>query len=74
MLRESKAIKRKKLQQLEDFNWSFSGEWDGLPHAFYLVGNIDEATVKVMKLEMKSNLKKWPLIFIYWPLVELFGI
>ena len=36
-----------------------SGELDGLPEqAFYLVGNIDEATAKATNLEMESKLKK----------------
>ncbi|MBA0673202.1 hypothetical protein Goklo_029155 [Gossypium klotzschianum] len=35
------------------------GELDGIPEqAFYLVGNIDEATTKATNLEMERKLKK----------------
>lgn len=30
--------------------------------AFYLVGNINEATTKAINLETGSNLKKWPRV------------
>ena len=46
-------------ETIRGFQLILSGELDGLPEqAFYLVGNIDEATAKAMNLEMESNLKK----------------
>ncbi|KAL8256141.1 hypothetical protein R6Q59_031208 [Mikania micrantha] len=46
-------------EAIRGFQLILSGELDGLPkQAFYLVGNIDEATAKAMNLEMESNLKK----------------
>src|SRR4051812_5035558 len=46
-------------ETIRGFNLILSGEFDGLPEqAFYLVGNIDEATAKATKLEKESNLKK----------------
>ncbi|KAF3638244.1 ATP synthase subunit beta, chloroplastic [Capsicum annuum] len=44
---------------IRGFQLILFGELDGLPEqAFYLVGNIDEATAKAMSLEMESNLQK----------------
>ena len=46
-------------ETIKGFQLILSGELDGLPEqAFYLVGNIDEATAKAINLEMESNLKK----------------
>lgn len=46
-------------ETIRGFHLILSGEFDGLPEqAFYLVGNIDEATAKATKLETESNLKK----------------
>ncbi|KAD4179083.1 hypothetical protein E3N88_27674 [Mikania micrantha] len=46
-------------ETIRGFQLILSGKLDGLPEqAFYLVGNIDEATAKAMNLEMESNLKK----------------
>eukprot|EP00536_Pseudo-nitzschia_multiseries_P013160 jgi/Psemu1/298343/fgenesh1_pm.543_\ len=46
-------------ETIRGFQLILSGELDGLPEqAFYLVGNIDEATAKAINLEMESNLKK----------------
>ena len=46
-------------ETIRGFQLILSGELDGLPEqAFYLVGNIDEATAKAMNLEMESKLKK----------------
>ncbi|MFS7955053.1 ATP synthase subunit beta [Helianthus anomalus] len=46
-------------ETIRGFQLIISGELDGLPEqAFYLVGNIDEATAKAMNLEMESNSKK----------------
>ncbi|KAL1368061.1 hypothetical protein AAHE18_02G093200 [Arachis hypogaea] len=44
---------------IRGFELILSGELDGLPEqAFYLVGNIDEATAKATNLEMEGKLKK----------------
>jgi F-type H+-transporting ATPase subunit beta len=44
---------------LGDFQLILSGELDGLPeHAFYLVGNIDEASTKAITLEEENKSKK----------------
>jgi len=46
-------------ETIRGFNLILSGEFDSLPEqAFYLVGNIDEATAKATNLEMESKLKK----------------
>ncbi|KAJ8610390.1 hypothetical protein MRB53_038591 [Persea americana] len=46
-------------ETIRGFQLILSGELDGLPEqAFYLVGNIDEATAKAMNLEVESKLKK----------------
>jgi F-type H+/Na+-transporting ATPase subunit beta len=46
-------------ETIRGFQLILSGELDGLPEqAFYLVGNIDEATAKAINLEMESKLKK----------------
>ncbi|KAG6423828.1 hypothetical protein SASPL_114231 [Salvia splendens] len=46
-------------ETIKGFQLIISGELDGLPEqAFYLVGNIDEATAKAINLEMENNLKK----------------
>nr|YP_010166123.1 ATP synthase CF1 beta subunit [Rhipsalis teres]QRV60096.1 ATP synthase CF1 beta subunit [Rhipsalis teres] len=46
-------------ETIRGFQLILSGELDSLPEqAFYLVGNIDEATAKAMNLEMESKLKK----------------
>ncbi|KAK8305853.1 hypothetical protein V6Z12_D03G089600 [Gossypium hirsutum] len=46
-------------ETIRGFKLILSGELDGLPEqAFYLVGNIDEATAKATNLEMESKLKK----------------
>ncbi|KAL8253788.1 hypothetical protein R6Q59_032009 [Mikania micrantha] len=46
-------------ETIRGFQLILSGELDGLPEqAFFLVGNIDEATAKAMNLEVESNLKK----------------
>jgi F-type H+-transporting ATPase subunit beta len=46
-------------ETISGFQMILSGELDRLPEqAFYLVGNIDEATAKAMNLEAESNLKK----------------
>ncbi|GAA0144101.1 ATP synthase [Lithospermum erythrorhizon] len=46
-------------ETISGFQLILSGELDGVPEqALYLVGNIDEATMKAMNLEMESNLKK----------------
>ncbi|KAG6738238.1 hypothetical protein POTOM_057847 [Populus tomentosa] len=46
-------------ETIRGFKLILSGELDSLPeHAFYLVGNIDEATAKATNLEMENNLKK----------------
>ena len=48
-----------KQKQLIGFKLILSRELDGLPvQAFYLVGNIDEATTKATNLEMENKLKK----------------
>ncbi|KAL5577576.1 hypothetical protein UlMin_019275 [Ulmus minor] len=47
------------LETIRGFKLILLGELDGLPkQAFYLVGNIDKATVKAINLEMESKLKK----------------
>ncbi|GJZ56856.1 reverse transcriptase domain-containing protein [Tanacetum coccineum] len=44
---------------IRGFKLILFGELDGLPeHAFYLVGNIDEAMAKAINLETESNSKK----------------
>ncbi|KAM3696924.1 hypothetical protein ACJW31_06G074500 [Castanea mollissima] len=46
-------------ETIRGFKLILSGELDGLPEqAFYLVGNIDEATAKATNLEMESKLKQ----------------
>nr|YP_010724102.1 CF1 subunit beta [Libertia pulchella]WDW31229.1 CF1 subunit beta [Libertia pulchella] len=46
-------------ETIRGFQLILSGELDSLPEqAFYLVGNIDEATAKAMNLEVESKLKK----------------
>lgn len=46
-------------ETIRGFERILSGELDSLPEqAFYLVGNIDEATAKAMNLEVESKLKK----------------
>ena len=46
-------------ETIRGFKFVLSGELDSLPEqAFYLVGNIDEATAKATNLEMENNLKK----------------
>ncbi|KAL3507389.1 hypothetical protein ACH5RR_032771 [Cinchona calisaya] len=46
-------------ETIRGFQLIVSRQLDGLPEqAFYLVGNIDEATTKAMNLEMENNLKK----------------
>lgn len=46
-------------ETIRGFQQILSGELDSLPEqAFYLVGNIDEATTKAMNLEVESKLKK----------------
>ncbi|CAA7053179.1 unnamed protein product [Microthlaspi erraticum] len=46
-------------ETIRGFKLILSGEFDSLPEqAFYLVGNIDEATAKATNLEMESKLKK----------------
>nr|ACH47709.1 ATP synthase CF1 beta subunit [Monsonia vanderietiae] len=46
-------------ETIRGFKLILSGELDGLPEqAFYLVGNIDEATAKATTLDKESNLKK----------------
>ncbi|KAG9438662.1 hypothetical protein H6P81_021382 [Aristolochia fimbriata] len=46
-------------ETIRGFQLILSGELDGLPEqAFYLVGNIDEATAKAMNLDLESKLKK----------------
>ncbi|KAK8336912.1 hypothetical protein V6Z11_A09G154000 [Gossypium hirsutum] len=46
-------------ETIRGFKLILSGELDGLSEqAFYLVGNIDEATAKATNLEMESKLKK----------------
>ncbi|KAL9167249.1 hypothetical protein ABFS82_05G082600, partial [Erythranthe guttata] len=46
-------------ETIRGFQLILSGELHGLPEqAFYLVGNIDKATVKAINLEMESNFKK----------------
>ncbi|CAI0549783.1 unnamed protein product [Linum tenue] len=46
-------------ETIRGFKLILSGELDSLPEqAFYLVGNIDEATAKATNLEMENNLKK----------------
>ncbi|XP_052116417.1 ATP synthase subunit beta, chloroplastic-like [Arachis duranensis] len=46
-------------ETIRGFKLILSGELDGLPEqAFYLVGNIDEATAKATNLEMEGKLKK----------------
>jgi F-type H+/Na+-transporting ATPase subunit beta len=46
-------------ETIRGFKLILSGELDSLPEqAFYLVGNIDEATAKATNLEMESKLKK----------------
>ncbi|KAF9605963.1 hypothetical protein IFM89_021289 [Coptis chinensis] len=46
-------------ETIRGFQPILSGELDGLPEqAFYLVGNIDEATAKAMNLDVESKLKK----------------
>ncbi|KAK8305876.1 hypothetical protein V6Z12_D03G091800 [Gossypium hirsutum] len=46
-------------ETIRGFKLILFGELDGLPEqAFYLVGNIDEATAKATNLEMESKLKK----------------
>ena len=46
-------------ETIRGFQLILSGELDSLPEqAFYLVGNIDEATAKAMNLEEESKLKK----------------
>nr|YP_010291045.1 ATP synthase CF1 beta subunit [Juncus bufonius]ULQ66635.1 ATP synthase CF1 beta subunit [Juncus bufonius] len=46
-------------ETIRGFQLIVSGELDHLPEqAFYLVGNIDEAIAKAIKLEEESNLKK----------------
>ncbi|KAM6547298.1 hypothetical protein CsatB_018974 [Cannabis sativa] len=46
-------------ETIKGFKLILSGELDGLPEqAFYLVGNIDEATTKATNLEMENKLKK----------------
>nr|QYK18818.1 ATP synthase CF1 beta subunit [Pabstiella mirabilis] len=46
-------------ETIRGFQFILSGELDGLPEqAFYLVGNIDEATAKAMNLEEESKSKK----------------
>lgn len=46
-------------ETIKGFKLILSGELDGLPEqAFYLVGNIDEATAKATNLEMENKLKK----------------
>ncbi|KAM4079740.1 hypothetical protein ACB094_09G137600 [Castanea mollissima] len=47
------------LETIKGFKLILSRELDGLPEqAFYLVGNIDEATAKATNLEMESKLKQ----------------
>ncbi|CAN6447394.1 unnamed protein product [Victoria cruziana] len=46
-------------ETIRGFQLILSGELDSFPEqAFYLVGNIDEATAKAMNLEVESKLKK----------------
>ncbi|OMP12458.1 hypothetical protein COLO4_03177 [Corchorus olitorius] len=46
-------------ETIRGFKLILSGELDGLPEqAFYLVGNIDEATAKATNLETESKLNK----------------
>ncbi|GAB2253608.1 hypothetical protein Droror1_Dr00006455 [Drosera rotundifolia] len=46
-------------ETIRGFKLILSRELDDLPkQAFYLVGNIDEATEKAMNLEMENKLKK----------------
>ncbi|KAL1352117.1 hypothetical protein AAHE18_06G143600 [Arachis hypogaea] len=46
-------------ETIRGFKLILSGELEGLPEqAFYLVGNIDEATAKATNLEMEGKLKK----------------
>ncbi|KAF8657170.1 hypothetical protein HU200_012353 [Digitaria exilis] len=46
-------------ETIRGFQLILSGELDGLPEqAFYLVGNIDEASTKAINLEEESKLKK----------------
>ncbi|MCL7025636.1 hypothetical protein MKW94_024091 [Papaver nudicaule] len=46
-------------ETIRGFQLILSGELDPLPEqAFYLVGNIDEATAKAVNLEVESKLKK----------------
>uniref|UniRef100_A0A7N0T730 H(+)-transporting two-sector ATPase n=1 Tax=Kalanchoe fedtschenkoi TaxID=63787 RepID=A0A7N0T730_KALFE len=46
-------------ETIRKFKLIFSGELDDFPEqAFYLLGNMDEATAKAMNLEMESKLKK----------------
>nr|YP_009892290.1 ATPase beta subunit [Biscutella laevigata]YP_009892812.1 ATPase beta subunit [Biscutella vincentina]QKK38662.1 ATPase beta subunit [Biscutella laevigata]QKK39184.1 ATPase beta subunit [Biscutella vincentina] len=46
-------------ETIRGFKLILSGEFDSLPEqAFYLVGNIDEATAKAANLEMESKLKQ----------------
>ncbi|CAN6446898.1 unnamed protein product [Victoria cruziana] len=47
------------VETIRGFQLILSGELDSFPkQAFYLVGNIDEATAKAMNLEVESKLKK----------------
>ncbi|TKY69249.1 ATP synthase subunit beta [Spatholobus suberectus] len=47
------------VETVRGFKLILSGELEGLPEqAFYLVGNIDEATTKATNLEMENKLKK----------------
>ena len=46
-------------ERIRGFQLILSGELDSLPEqAFYLVGNIDEATAKAINLEEEGKLKK----------------
>ena len=46
-------------ETIRGFQLILSGELDGLPEqAFYLVGNIDEASTKAINLEEENKLKK----------------
>jgi len=48
------------VETIRGFKLILSKELDSLlEHAFYLEGNIDEATAKATNLEMENNLKKW---------------
>jgi F-type H+-transporting ATPase subunit beta len=43
------------IETIKSFQIILSGKLDGLPfHAFYLVGNIDEVTMKATILEVES--------------------